>query len=372
MKRKTKHRVFIVFAFLIIAALYGRYNFTGDRDKFVSIITIAGDGNVPALLAKMKEPQHIKNPLIKIAYWRFKSKIEARFINQEETFPNISSNKIIHDISIFYQNYWRSELLKTNLEERNDSILYQKLSTYILDNNLTELSKDSLIKNIADDSELERIIQEEGFQCKTFYLNGLQDIMIWKDERTKKVQVELPNQNIEANVIFLDEFILTGYANFASFGHSQTGGWAEKEDATLYCNSSGSTFNENSEEHQVSLLKHESIHFLDLNKYPNLSSTDLEYRAKLVELIYCTEATIYDRIGGFLNGASSEIRTHSHPYADYSIIKNFSKVIFNSEFESDFSKWKSIETKEINKVARELFQKSQDELAKDKKVKNII
>ncbi len=51
-----------------------------------------------------------------------------------------------------------------------------------------------------------------------------------------------------------------------------------------------------SEKYEVSYLKHESLHFTDMNDYPNLSSADLEYRSKVIELIYCTEKTIYDKM----------------------------------------------------------------------------
>jgi hypothetical protein len=84
------------------------------------------------------------------------------------------------------------------------------------------------------------------------------------------------------------------------------GGWAIKEDANLYCNKGD--YDLNSEHFKVSYLKHETIHFTDLNEYPQLSSADLEYRAKLIELMYCTQETIYDRVTQFVDSNLKRVK----------------------------------------------------------------
>lgn len=48
-----------------------------------------------------------------------------------------------------------------------------------------------------------------------------------------------------------------------------------------------------SESFQVSLLKHEAQHAADLARYPDMSNEDLEYRAKLVELVYSKERDLF-------------------------------------------------------------------------------
>jgi hypothetical protein len=150
--------------------------------------------------------------------------------------------------------------------------------------------------------------------------------------------VILPKDTVKTTVVFIESYHINGYDEFATFGDSQVGGWAIKESATLYCNKG--TYDLNSEKFKVSYLKHESLHFTDLNNYPNLSSTDLEYRSKVIELMYCTEGTIYDRISEFVSGANKADRKNSHPYANYILIQNLSKLIFNSDFNSDINQWK--------------------------------
>ena len=179
----------------------------------------------------------------------------------------------------------------------------------------------------------------------------------------------LKTKSINSKVVFIEKYHLTGYDYYASCGKSQVGGWAIKESATLYCSKG---YDLSSEKFNISYLKHESLHFIDLNDYPNLSSADLEYRAKVIELMYCTEKSIYRQVAEFINGADSSDRSHSHPYANYILIKNLSQLIFNSEYETDINKWKKLSVEEINSAAISLYNMSEKRLQKDRNVSDII
>ena len=109
----------------------------------------------------------------------------------------------------------------------------------------------------------------------------------------------------------------------------------------------------------------------DVKKYKNLSAVDLEYRSKLVELMYLDDF-LYDRIEEFIVFASSRNRNFSHPYANYSIIKNLSKIFFNSGFESDISKWKEISVEKINATSKKLLEENNAILAKNPEIDKII
>lgn len=73
-----------------------------------------------------------------------------------------------------------------------------------------------------------------------------------------------------------------------------------------------------SEDYRVSLLAHEAQHFRDKRLYPKLASTDLEYRAKLVELALAdeTQGALLDR---FAAEAKRE-RALPHPFASYWVV----------------------------------------------------
>jgi hypothetical protein len=359
--KKNRNILLISLALVLAVFLYGSQNFGNDRQSFREIVSLAGVGDVSTVFIKMEERKSFSNPIVNYIYRRWKNKMYARFVSKEEVFENTSGNKIINDISNIYREYWRVELLKPKPERRTDSTLYNNITDYIISNKLTTLSNESLRKNIKDDSVLKEIIEKEGFKVDFKFRNGFQEIFIWNKESTKKYEVILPKDTVKTTVVFIESYHINGYDEFATFGDSQVGGWAIKESATLYCNKG--TYDLNSENFEVSYLKHESLHFTDLNNYPNLSSTDLEYRSKVNELMYCTERTIYDRISEFVSGANKADRENSHPYANYILIQNLSKLIFNSDFNSDINQWEKVSVDKINKAASSLYDSSEKSTA---------
>ena len=369
-QKKTRNILLIALALVVALVFYGKHNFDNDRRSFRQIVSLAGVGDVSTAFTLMEERKSFSNPIVNFIYHRWKKRMYARFVSKDEMFENTSGNKIVNDISTIYREYWREELMKPLPDSRTDSTLYNNITDYILSNNLTRLSKDSLRKNIKDDAVLKEIIEKEGFKVDFKFRNGFQEIFIWNKESTKKYEVILPKDTVKTAVVFIESYHINGYDEFATFGNSQVGGWAIKESATLYCNKG--TYDLNSEEFEVSYLKHESLHFTDLNNYPNLSSTDLEYRSKVIELMYCTEGTIYDRISEFVSGANKADRKNSHPYANYMLIQNLSRLIFNSDFNSAINQWKKVSFEKINKAASSLYESSENILRKDNSLNEII
>lgn len=370
MKKRTRNILLITIGILVCLFLFGRRNFENDKETLLMLKSKAGNGEIKFVLDKIEETKSLSNPLINIAYQKWKNKMYSRFITKEETIENNSGNKIINDISNIYREYWRTELLKNNAEDRTDTSLYHNLTQYLLSNSLTKLSKDSIQKTIKNDIELKRIIEKEGFKSKFMYRDGLQDLIIWNKESSEKYQVSLPKDTIATTVKFIQNYVLNGYDYYATFGSSQVGGWAEKKSATLYCNKN--EYDLESELFKISYLKHESLHFIDLNEYPNLSSADLEYRAKIIELMFCTEASIYDRIAQFLNGANPENRSHAHAYANYTLISNLSQILFKSEYVSDYNQWQQLSVKEINNASLILYNRIESILQNEKSLTEII
>lgn len=336
--------------------------------SYNQIISPASNGDVRLTLSRLDNIDRFSNPLINRKYQRLKKKYHSRFSNTNEIEEALSKNEVINDICTFYRNYWKIKMLKAPLN--SDSILYDNLSHYLVSNKLTELSFDELSKTIKNDSVLAKVIQNEGFHCKFFLINGIQDLLIWDKQSLIKYSVTLPEIKIGINVIFIEDYVLRGASDYATFGHSQIGGWASNEDSSLFCNKG--TYKLKSEKFQYSYLKHESIHFVDIIDYPNLESADLEYRAKLIELIYCTKKTIYKRLDEFIMSASNENRKNAHPFANYHLICQLSKQLFNNEFETDITKWRSLTPEEINKVSLELFQKGSELLKANPDLNRII
>lgn len=362
MKKKTKIIIIAIIAVVAILAFYATYNLKKDKQDLIQILSYSSNGKMYKTLEAMDSINNFSNPIINIWYLKLKKQFRTRFAFQDEIIPDASSSKIINDISTIYRNYWRTELLKPDPADKSFDILYKNIGDYLFENQLTDLSYDSLSKTVAEDIELEKVIKNEGMYSKFLLNNGFQDVLIWAKQSEEEYTIELPDTTINIGVIFIEDYILRGYIEYATFGDSQIGGWASADESKLYCNKG--SYNLESEHYKISYLKHEANHFVDLQKYPNLSSADLEYRSKLVELCY-SDKKIYDLIQNFIRGASINNRSYSHPYSNYIIIQNLSNKLFSTDFETDINKWESLSSETVNNAAKELLLKNSSVLNKN-------
>jgi len=74
----------------------------------------------------------------------------------------------------------------------------------------------------------------------------------------------------------------------------------------------------------------------------------------------------------FLNAADSTNRNYSHPYANYILIKNLSEMLMDSEYETDYNKWKQVSVIEINDAASSLYKISEDTLNENNELTEVI
>lgn len=332
------------------------------------VFSPACNGDATLTLSRLDSLDKVRNPLLNFKYQKLKKKFYQRFLGDTEKTKPSSKNKVVNDVCKFYQDYWKIKMLKTPLN--CDSILYDKLAHYLVDNKLTEIPFDSLSKTINDDSELTKVLEKEGFYSKFIFLNGIQDALIWDKQSQSVYAIDLPESQLDVKVIFIENYVLRGVAAYASFNGSQIGGWASNADSSIYCNKGA--YKLKSENFKYSYLKHEAIHFVDIENYPNLEPADLEYRAKLIELIYCTEKTIYKRLDEFIIEASNETRDNSHPFADYHLICQLSKKLFKVDFEGDISKWKTLTPEAINNASLEIFQRGSELLKANPNLDRMI
>ncbi len=140
-----------------------------------------------------------------------------------------------------------------------------------------------------------------------------------------------------------------GWADYATFGKYYAAGWATKD--ALYCVKKA--YDISSEKFQVSYLTHEAQHFSDYDSFPLLKQADLEYRAKLAELSVAKE-TVYKLLKVFIQRAENSIE-NAHPFANYCVIRDLSKIIFNENFVSDVKIWEKLSYQEINEASVELI-----------------
>ncbi|MDP4170580.1 MAG: hypothetical protein Q8906_08210 [Bacillota bacterium] len=267
------------------------------------------------------------------------------FQNSNEIIP--IEDSWIRNVVTAYHNYFRTVL--TNADMKDEAEL-------TLNKNLRMLLKDEAPLNIDEtENELANIFTEKGY----YFLGGItppyRGPYIWKHMETLSFEVEIPQQSIAVSVHMISDFLLESWMGFVTFNKRTVGGWA-KEDG-LYCNLKRYK-DLNCDDFQVSYLKHEAQHLYDYKYFPGLKSNELEYRAKLVELIYSKNHLILKK---FLNDAKNDPDL-PHPYASYNIIKNLSSIIFKKDYEENINLWLEKDYKKISYAALELFDKNSNEL----------
>lgn len=279
-------------------------------------------------------------------------KIQQRYI--ERFFTGKSEENVmtedswIRDVVSTYHNYFRTVL--TNADMMNDAELN-------LNKSLRKYIKVDEPLNIDEtENELAKIFTEKGY----YFLGGVtppfRGAYIWKRTEIFNFNVEIPNKLFAVSVHMMSDFLLEGWMGFATFNNRAVGGWAT-EDA-LYCNLKRYK-DLDSDDFQVSYLKHEAQHLYDYKYFPGLKSNELEYRAKLVELIYSKNHIILKK---FLDNAKND-PDFPHPYASYNIIKNLSSIVLKKDYEANINAWLEKEYKNISVTALELFDKNSSELA---------
>lgn len=236
-------------------------------------------------------------------FLRFREKQKAKILKE---------NSLITSVVEVFIDYWLRSLLKEVSIEEGDKFL------------LSNLQKLSCINYGSDtDPELEEILENlkkainnEGYYCQIGRVKPFINFMLWKSEEAVSYDVELFDCKEKIEVKMMDNFKLLGWAGFATLNSLYVGGWADKK--RLYCVKPA--YDLSSEEFRISYLAHEARHFSDYKKFPKLSQLDLEYRAKLTELIL-SEKTFSDVLDKFENEMSPD-ETNPHSFSSYLIFEN--------------------------------------------------
>jgi hypothetical protein len=179
---------------------------------------------------------------------------------------------------------------------------------------------------------------------------------IWRRTEDRDFSVTLPRDEPQrVTVHFMHDFVLRGWLHWKTGGAQGAGGWYQEGDPGwadgLYC--VADRYPEPLEENrtfQVSLLGHEAQHVADHRAFPGLSSAELEYRAKLVELIGYDRAD--ERLEAFLLDARDD-PAEPHPYAAHLITERLASRLLDGHPVADA--WSSIDYERIRRCAQELL-----------------
>ena len=169
--------------------------------------------------------------------------------------------------------------------------------------NMPDADEDTLVE------QLQSVFEENGYHALFGKTQGYYGPYVWRDTVPTVYRVELPDGAAEYTVNILKGFVFRSWLDYLTFGKQGTGGWASP-DGTINCIEQAYDFE--SERFLVSLLKHEAQHTVDMKRFPGITPAELEYRAKLVELHYCSDLGLLQK---FLSIADERKITDSHALA---------------------------------------------------------
>lgn len=131
-------------------------------------------------------------------------------------------------------------------------------------------------------------LRKRGYYAQLGRTPPLRELMVWRTQDSKFYDVDLPDGSHRVRVELLDDFVSRGWSSYARCGRGSSGGWATED--RLYAVMPWFDGDLGSDAFRASLLGHETQHFADLNRFPDLEPWELEYRAKFTELWKSTDS----------------------------------------------------------------------------------
>ena len=215
---------------------------------------------------------------------------------------------ILNDILRLYQVYFRDTFYCGLLEtEAADKLLTQLKALLDMPD-----AEEALLTE-----QLQSAFEAEGYHALFGKTQGYYGPYVWKDTVPAVYSVELPEGTAQYTVNILRGFVFRSWMDYLTFGRFGTGGWASP-DGTINCIEQAYDFE--SERFLVSLLKHEAQHTVDMKQFPGITPTELEYRAKLVELHYAGDLGLLQK---FLSEADESKTNDSHAVASAWLKREF-------------------------------------------------
>lgn len=243
----------------------------------------------------------------------------ARFVHRPEAALPTVDDPLVATAIEHYREYWRTTLLSDIPTAQAEAALEKRIRRL--------LAAHGYLQEVDGDftTALQAAIEQRGYHALTGRTLPYLELMVWKDAENRVFAVELTDRPVDVQVTFIGDFVSRGWVNFATLGKASAGGWARPDH--LVCIKDD--YDLDSDDFRVHYLKHEARHFADYQRYPKLKSHDLEYRAKLTELVY-SDSTLRPTLAQFVANAREDA-TSAHSYAEFILVRNLARVLLKSE-----------------------------------------
>ena len=232
----------------------------------------------------------------------------------------VAVDPLMAKVLVAYQTYWKKVMLGLITPEAGERDLFADLAPLVQDG--ARLAE-------AGVGALEPILQvrllERGCHALFGFTRPFRECMLWTSEQERSYAIELPEGHEDVRVVMLDGFISLGWTGFATGNYYHTGGWSRPD--RLYC--VAPSYDTASESFKVSYLAHEGQHFSDHRRFPALEGPELEYRAKLAELILA-DTTQWTLLHTFSTN-TSDSRNLPHSYANGLVLRNLARILAQHE-----------------------------------------
>lgn len=268
-------------------------------------------------------------------------RFRQRFVTREEKAER-SGSALVDAVVAAFRRYWTSALMGEAPEAQARATLDEELRKTL--RRFGAAAGDAPL-----DRKLRDALEKRGWHVLTGVTQPFRELMLWRSETEKTYRVKLTDGVQRVRVVFLDDFLVLGWSHFATFGKAYSGGWTRPD--ALYV--IAPAYDIGSERFRVNYLKHEARHFADIAHYPRLRQADLEYRAKLTELVFAEER-FWETLSNFINNAAAN-ENAPHAYANHTVVANLSSRLLDVPYEASLERWLALDKEDIRAGARKLL-----------------
>jgi hypothetical protein len=285
----------------------------------------AGSGHAAALLKKYRE--------------RFLQAKPARVATGDPFVATLI--KIYHD-------YYCRVLMEDLSVKRGEAYLCRQLNRFCSEFVQTGRGRASLDKL---EKKLAKLLERRGYFSLFGRILPYRSLLVWQSENEHDYTVRLVEGKQRVRVVFMDGFIEQSWMHFATCGRHGNGGWVSGNKAkSIYCVKRA--YKLDSDKFLSAYLAHEAQHFKDLNDFPKLSQSDLEYRAKLAELVSSARPNL--RANKF--AAQCDInRSSPHAFASYCLMRDLSIELGLNAKPQNTKAWQSVPIRKLKEAAELLI-----------------